>query len=128
MVWEPLPLNSTVLLAAVKAAPVPESEPAVFKVDVAPLRVPAVMVTLPEKVCVKLDPKFRVPPLPFMVSDAQVMLPVKVAVLEVRVNEHAPVVVNAAILGVALVPPMVIGDALAVNVPDLEKLPFQVTV
>ena len=128
MVYSDEPLNSTVPEAAVKVAPVPESTPAVFKVDEPPFKVPAVMVTLPENVCVKLDPKFRVPPLPFIVSEAQVMLPPKVAVLDVRVKLQAPVVVNAAMLGEALVPPMVIGDALAVKVPAFEKLPFQVTV
>jgi len=59
-----------------------------------------------------------------MVNDAAATFPVRVAVLAVLVKETPPVVEKPAMLGVALVPPIVIVDALAVKVPLLVKLPF----
>jgi hypothetical protein len=47
-------------------------------------------------------------------------------VLAVLSKESAPVVEKPAMFGVALVPPMVILEPLAVNVALLVKLPFNV--
>lgn len=71
-------------------------------------------------------PRFNVPPLPFIVNDAAVILPAMVAVLAVRVNERFPVVEKPAMPGVALVPLIIILEPLAVNVPLFIKLPFSV--
>ena len=65
--------------------------------------------------------------MPFTVSDDAVTAPASVAVPAVRVNESAPVVEKPAMLGLPTVPPIVMLDALAVNVPLLVKLPFNVS-
>ena len=67
------------------------------------------------------------PPVPLMVNPAPPTLPVKVAVPPVLVMLTRPVVVNPAILWVAKVLAITIGDAFAVIVPPLFiKLPPKV--
>ena len=91
-----------------------------------PFKVPAVSVMSPEKVCVRLVPKFSVPPDPLIVSAAPLTAPVKVAVPPVFVMETAPVVVNPAMLWAELVPATTMGELPAVNVPALTKSPWKV--
>ena len=89
---------------------------------VPPWNVPWVRVRLPEKLCVKPVPKFRVPPIPLRVRFAPVTAPVKVAVPPVLVMETVPVVVKPAIDCVA-VPAIVIPPDPLVKVPVLAKFP-----
>ena len=118
-------MNVNVPVPAVKVPPDPLVSPPIFKVLVLLFKVPAVMVQSPVKVWVKA-PRFSVPPEPFIVKAPPFTFPVKVAVPAVFVIETNPVVVKPAIDCVPL-PAMVIGDALAVNVPLLVKLPPRVT-
>ena len=115
----------TVPVLAVNVAD-PVQLPVRLRVLELPLSVPAVSVTLPLMVWDNEAPRFNVPPLPFIVSDAAVTLPVSVAVLTVRTKESSPVVEKPVMFGVALVPPMVTVEPLAVNVALLVKLPFNV--
>lgn len=121
----PLPLKLTVPVLAVNVAD-PVQLPVRIRALELPSSVPAVSVTLPLMVWDNEAPRFNVPPLPFTVSDAAVTLLVRVAVLAVRTKENAPVVEKPAMLGVALVPPMVTVEPLAVNVALLVKFPFNV--
>jgi hypothetical protein len=67
---------------------------------------------------------FSVPPLPFNTKGPVSIDPVKVAVPEVFANVTVPVVAKAPMLWVAIVPLMVIGEALPFNVPPVvNKLP-----
>lgn len=125
MVCADVPSNVTAPVPAVKVLLFAQL-PLRLRVLESPSRVPAVSVTLPLIVWDNEAPRFKVPPLPFIVSDAAVMLPVSVAVLAVRSNENAPVVEKPAMLGVALVPSMIIVEPLAVNVALLVKFPFNV--
>lgn len=125
IVCAPLPLKLTVPVLAVNVAD-PIQLPVRLRALELLLSVPAVSVTLPLMVWDNKVPRFNVPPLPFIVSDAAVTLPVSVAVLLVRTKESAPVVEKPAILGVGPVPPIVISEPLAVNVALLIKLPFSI--
>ena len=88
-----------------------------------PFNVPAVRVQVPENECVNPDPKFNVPPEPFIVRPAAETLPVNVAVPAVFVIETVPVVVKPAIDWVEAVPDIVIPPEPLVNVPEFVKLP-----
>lgn len=125
MVCPDVPLNVIVLVPAIKVLLFVQLPVRLRALELAS-SVPAVSVTLPLMVWDNEVPRFNVPPLPFIVSDAAVTLPVSVAVLAVRTKESPPVVEKPAIFGVELVPPMVIGEPLAENVALLTKLPFNV--
>ena len=124
------PPKTTVELLAVKFDPVPFHAVVVeelsLSVLVSPFKVPAVSVTSPVNVCVLLVPRSSVPPDPLIVRAAALTLPPNVAVPAVLVMLTLPVVVNPAILWVAIVLAIMIGEALAVNVPLLTKLPPKV--
>ena len=121
------PPKTTVLVPATKTEPVPFQAVALvafsFKVLEPPFKVPAVKVTTPLKVCVRLAPRFNVPPDPLMVNPAPFTLPVKVVVPAVLVNETVPVVVNPVMLWADVVPAIVIPPDPLVKVPALVKLP-----
>lgn len=124
-VWA-APPKLTVPVPAVNSEPVPPQAVALvlfsFNVLDPPLSVPAESVTSPVNVWVKPEPRLSVPPTPLIVNPAPPTLPPKVAVPPVFVIDTRPVVVNPAIACAAL-PLMVMGDALAVNVPLLVKFP-----
>ena len=125
MVCPDVPLNVTAPVPAVKVLLFVQLSVRLMVLEL-PSSMPAVSVTLPLMVWDNEAPRFNVPPLPFIVSDATVTLPVSVAVLDVRTKESEPVVVKPAMLGVALVPPIVILEPLAVNVALLVRLSFNV--
>ena len=83
-----------------------------------PFSDPAVKVISPVKVCVNALPRFKVPPIPLMVSAAPFTFPVKVAVPPVLDIETVPVVVKEPILWVA-VPEMVTPPVVPLAVPPL---------
>ena len=119
-------LNSTVPLDAVKPAPVPVATvPAALKMILLepPLRVPAVLVQVPVKLCVREVPRFSVPPVPVKLKPPADTLPVKVAVPAVFDSITLPVVVNPPIFWLARVPVIVIDELPAVKVPELMKSP-----
>ena len=89
-----------------------------------PFNVPAVLVHVPEKVCVNPEPKFKVPPVPLIVNPAPFMFPVKVAVPPVFVMEIKPVVVKPFTDWLA-VPESVIPPEPLVIVPLFTKLPVK---
>ena len=96
--------------------------PPIFRVLVFPRSVPAVRVHAPVKVWTNPVPRSSVPPEPFKVKPAPPMLPANTAVPPVFVIETSPVVVKPAIV-CDPAPPIVIGEAFAVNVPLLIKFP-----
>ena len=100
--------------------------PATLIVELLPKSVPAVRVTFPVKLCVSPAPKSSVPPVPLIVNPPPFTLPVNVAVPAVFVIETRPVVVKPAMLCEAIVLAMTIGEALAVKMPLLTKLPPKV--
>ena len=122
----PAPLYSIVPVPAVKVPPVPDKGVRLDK-DILlepPFNVPAVLVHTPEKVCVNPEPKFKVPPVPFMVKPAPFIFPVKVAVPPVFVMEIKPVVVKPPIDWLA-VPDIVIPPDPLVKVPLFTKFPVK---
>lgn len=110
MVWA-APPKTTVLVPAVKFAPVPPQAVVLVAFSLImlepPLSVPAVRVTTPVNVCVKPAPRLSVPPAPLMVSAAPFTLPVNVAVPAVLVKVVVPVVVKPPIEFVTNVPEIV---------------------
>ena len=109
---EPVPFHAVVLVA--------------FSLSVLepPFKLPAVRVTIPEKVWVKPAPRFNVPPLPLIVKAAPFTLPVNVAVPELFDIVTVPVVVNALMLWVAVPPRVTPPEPLVV--PALARSPFKV--
>ena len=130
-VWFPVAPKLTVLVPAVKREPFPfhavALTPFTFKVEELPFKLPAVRVTTPLMVWLKASPKFKVPPDPFIVSPPLVIFPPKVAIPPVFVIETKPVVLNGAILWVAIVLAMTIDELPAVKVPLLIKFPPKVS-
>lgn len=125
MVCPDVPLHVTAPVPAVKVLLFVQL-PVRLRVLELPSSVPAVSVTLPLMVWDNEVPRFNVPPSPFIVRDAAVTLPVSVAMLAVLSKESAPVVEKPVMLGVALVPPIIIVEPLAVKVALLVKFPFNV--
>lgn len=114
-------------MLAVNVPPVPLIEPPILIVLEPKFKVPAVRVKVPEKVCVKAVPKLSVPAVAFIVKPEPEIFPVKVAVPDAFEKVTKPVVVNPAMLWVAMVLSMTIGELPAVNVPELVKLPPKLT-
>ena len=124
-VWFPPP-KLTVPVPGVKRDPVPFQAVAVvlfsLRVLELALSVPAVSVTSPENVWVKLEPKFKIPPPgPLTVNPPPVTFPVKVAVPVVFVMETSPEVEKLPIFCVAAVPVIVTAPVPLVKVPELIK-------
>ena len=85
-----VPLKAIVPVPSANVPPVLVQLPVRLRVLEPPFKVPAVKVTLPLIWCASPVPKLSVPPLPLMVREAAVTLPVSVAVLAVRVKLSGP--------------------------------------
>jgi len=106
----------------VKVPPVPENNvPDAVKLTILepPSSVPLVLVQVPLKEWVNPVPRLNVPPVPFMVSPAPLILPVKVATPEVLVIDTRPVVVKLPIFCVAVVP-----ERVTAEFPIFHEAPF----
>ena len=126
IVCAPELLYFTVPVPASNVPPVLVVDPPIIRVLELPDRAPVVLVHAPVKVWVSPVPRSKVPFDPFIVSPAPLTLPVNVAIPPVFDMVVRPVVVYPAIDCVPA-PPIVTGDALAVNVPLLMKFPPKVT-
>ena len=120
------PFHSTVPVLAVNVPPVPLTLPPIFNVLDPPSSVPFVLVQAPVIVCVNPEPRFNVPPAVLFLSEPAFIFPVNVATPLDLLHVTWPVVVKPAMLCVA-VPPIVMAELPAVNVPLLVKSPFSVT-
>ena len=130
IVCAPAAPKLTVPVPALNTVPVPFQAVVLvafsLRILLPPFNVPAVRVTIPVKVWVSAVPRFKVPPVPLMVSGPPLTLPCKVAVPEVLVNVTLPVVVKPAIDCVDTVPAIVIPPDPLVKVPALIKSPSRV--
>jgi len=126
-VWFPGAPKITVPVPAANNDPIPPQAVALvelsFNVLEPPFRLPAVRVTSPENVWVNPVPRFNVPPVPLIVNPAPLIEPCMVAVPAVLVMETNPVVVNPESVWVVMAPEIIIGEAFAVKIPELLKLP-----
>ena len=103
-------MYSTVPVPATKVPPVPETFPPILKILEPPFKVPADLAQSPVKVCVSPDPRFKVPPVPFIIKTTPFTLPVKVTVPVAFVMDTFPVVVKPPMLCEAAVPVIVMGE------------------
>ena len=125
-VCTPFAFHSTVPVPAVNVPAAPITLPPIFKRLEPPFNVPFVLVHAPVNVCVKPEPRLRVPPIPLIVNPPPLTLPVNVAVPVVFVIDTKPVVLNPLMFCATMVFAITIGELPAVKVPPFTKLPPKV--